>query len=233
MGFIKLDRELFESKLWLSEPFTHAQAWVDLIAMANYADKTKFYKGAFQKIKRGQIVTSQQTLADRWKWSRNKVSCFLRSLKDAEMVTTASTTRGTLLTIVNYAFYQDVGSTKSATKAQRKSNAGSAEEQPTDIQEEIKKIRSKEEREHAARAPVSPSLAEVISYQKETGIDVDAEDFWNFYEGSGWMRKGDPIRNWKAVFRSWEGKEKYTQASPAAVTAKTAIDAWLNGGSDL
>jgi len=138
MAFIKLDRDIFESKLWLEEPFTHAQAWVDLIAMANYADKTKFYKGSFQKIKRGQIITSQRTLAERWKWSKAKVATFIRTLVDAEMVTTDNTSRWTVLTIVNYAKYQDVKSTK-RPQTDPQSDHGKTTERPRKgLQEEYK-----------------------------------------------------------------------------------------------
>lgn len=214
-GYFKIERDFLSSPFWLSEVFTKPQAWIDLIGMANYTDKTKFYKGVFQKVKRGQIITSQQALANRWNWSRHRVSDFLRTLEAAEMVTTERTTYGTLLTVVNYGFYQDGGSAKGTTKGGRKDTAGTSDGHQTDIQEESKE-RKKERRERAASAAmVSPSLEEVISYQEESGIDVDPEAFWDYYEGNGWMRGDSPIRNWKAVMRGWVGKPVYRESRPA------------------
>ena len=225
MGYIMIDRDLLQSDFWLSEPFTVGQAWVDLIGMANYADKDKFYMGQYQRVERGQIATSMRALAERWSWSKGKTKRFLDNLVTAHMVTIKRTSKWTTITICNYNVYQDPANTKRTSKRPQNDRRRTADGPQTDTQEEINKEIREEEREHAARAPVSPSLEDVILYQKETGLSVDPEAFWNFYEGSGWMRKGDPIRNWKAVFRSWEGKEDY--GAQPAVTSKSVIDAWL------
>lgn len=208
-GFFKIERDFLTSAFWLSEPFTKPQAWVDLIGLANYAEKTKYYKSTFQKIKRGQIVTSQQALAERWKWSRHKVSAFLRTLERAEMVTVEGTTQGTLLTVVNYAIYQDAGSAKGTTKGRKKYGTGTEAGHRRDIQEEyIEEIKNQEERAAGAEL-ISPSLEDVIAYREEAGLTVDAQAFWDYYEGTGWMRSGQPIKDWKAVMRGWEGKPSY------------------------
>lgn len=111
-GFFKIDRRLLEEALWLSEPFTKAQAWVDLIGRASYADT--------EGCKRGQIITTERALADRWKWTRKKVQCFLRALEASEMVkidrlqgtrlgTSQGTSQGTRITLENYGKYQGQG----------------------------------------------------------------------------------------------------------------------------
>ena len=142
-GFFKIERDFLSSPFWLSEVFTKPQAWIDLIGMANYADKSKYYKGVFQDVKRGQIVTSQQALAERWKWSRHRGSNFLRTLEAAKMVTTKRTTHGTLITVVNYGLYQDAGTAKGATKGRQKDSVGKSDGHHRDTQEEIKKEKYK------------------------------------------------------------------------------------------
>lgn len=227
-GYFKIERDFLSSPFWLAEEFTKAQAWIDLIGMANFADKTKFYKGAFQKVKRGQIITSQQSLANRWKWSRHRVSDFLRTLEGAAMVTTERTTHGTLLTVVNYGFYQDGGSTKGRKTGQPKDASGTFDGHRRDIQEESKEIKNLRRERASDDAGVSPSLEEVISYQREAGIEVDPEAFWNYYEGNGWMRGSSPVRNWKAVMRGWVGKPVYKQEPKT--TESDAIKRWLENG---
>lgn len=138
MGFIKIDRELLQSDFWLREPFTYGQAWVDLIGLANWAEKDKFFRHQHQKVKRGQLVTSQQFLAERWKWSRNRVRTYLRNLERAGMVTTESTTNYTTVTIEKYALYQDKPPTKGQQNNQLKANAWPTDGQLTAIQEEYK-----------------------------------------------------------------------------------------------
>lgn len=203
MGFIKLDRELFESQLWLAEPFTKAQAWVDLIAMANYADKTKFYKGTFQKIKRGQIVTSQRTLAERWKWSKSKVANYIRALVQAEMLTTDNTTRWTVLTIVNYAKYQDSKTTKRPQTGPREDHEETTQKPRKGLQEEYKNER--------IPSVYIPSRADISAYVSEEGLRADPDAIFDYYESVGWEINGKPIKDWRAVCRRWKSYEKPKQ----------------------
>ena len=37
-SFFTIDRKLLEEELWLAEPFTKGQAWLDLIGRASYKD---------------------------------------------------------------------------------------------------------------------------------------------------------------------------------------------------
>lgn len=105
-GWVRIYRTLAEDDMWLSEPFTVGQAWVDLIIMANYADVDHFFKGKFQSIKRGQVAISVRFLAERWKWSKDRVARTLKMFEKAEMVSISATPTGTLLTIENYEKYQ-------------------------------------------------------------------------------------------------------------------------------
>ena len=115
-NFFKVYRTLLDSDLWLAEPFTRGQAWIDLIGLANYDRTETFYRGELQIIERGQIKTSCVWLANRWGHNRKWVNHFLKQLETLKMVTTKSTPNGTTITIENYALYQDVGTTKRTTE---------------------------------------------------------------------------------------------------------------------
>lgn len=56
-----------------------------------------------------------------------------------------------------------------------------------------------------------PTLAEVEDYASEIESPVDAERFHKYYSQRGWTKKGEPITDWKAVFRSWT---KYENPRP-------------------
>lgn len=53
-----------------------------------------------------------------------------------------------------------------------------------------------------------PSIQEIKDYCAERKNNVNAEQFFDFYEANGWVQgKGKPIKDWKACVRTWERKE--------------------------
>lgn len=108
-GWIKLHRKLQECWIWLEkDPFDKRSAWVDLLLTANHSDKKILFNGELITVKRGQILTSIRKLAERWKWSYDKTSRFLKLIESGGMLRKESDNCRTLLTIENYEVYQDV-----------------------------------------------------------------------------------------------------------------------------
>lgn len=106
-GWIRIHRQIQECGIWKDkEPFDRRSAWIDLILMANYEEKTMIIKGKPVIIQRGQRFTSTLHLAERWNWSVNRVRRFLELLESLQMVTTDRTTNGITVTIVKYNDYQ-------------------------------------------------------------------------------------------------------------------------------
>ncbi len=92
--------------MWLAEPFSKGQAWVDLLLMANHTE-TYFYKrGNKVIVERGEIGRSIIELAERWKWSRGKVKRFLNDLENEMQIIQQNNAVTTKITIVNYDAYQ-------------------------------------------------------------------------------------------------------------------------------
>lgn len=139
-GYFILNRSLFDSSLWLDEPFTRGQAWVDLINLANFERREVFFKGSYHIIEKGQMFYSYKFFINRWKWSRNRVLNFFRQLQALRMVSVEGTRYGTIITIENYTFYQSRGTTKGTRKGTAK---GEPKGEPKGIQhnkrEEINK----------------------------------------------------------------------------------------------
>lgn len=54
----------------------------------------------------------------------------------------------------------------------------------------------------------TPTLEEVKVYAKERNSVVNAERFFNYYCAINWTVRGEPITDWKALFRSWEQSER-------------------------
>lgn len=81
-GWISIYRQIIDNWLWKSnEPFDKRSAWIDLLLMVNHKTENIEFNGKIIAIERGQRITSIEKLADRWKWSRHKVSNFLIKLE--------------------------------------------------------------------------------------------------------------------------------------------------------
>lgn len=165
-GFIKLDRNIFDH--WIFQDAEKFRAFVDLIQLARWKDEKLLIGNDVVTVPRGSYYTSELKLAERWCWSRKKTREFLKLLENEKMIIKKGTTKGTMLTIENYRFYQDEGTTKSTTKEHQKNNEGyikgtSKEHQKNNegyTKEEIKEIKEVKEREEGEeKATVLPPLS--------------------------------------------------------------------------
>lgn len=116
-GYIKLWRRLRESDLWLSEPFTRGQAWVDLLMLANHKDGQIRKRGIPIDVHRGQIGWSEEALGARWHWSRGKVRRFMSELsqKTVQQIEQQKNNLTSLICIINWDQYQGDGTTNDTT----------------------------------------------------------------------------------------------------------------------
>lgn len=122
-GWISIHRKIQECFLWENdEPFDRRSAWIDLLLLVNHEDKKTIFNGNPVIVKRGQRITSVRKLSERWAWSTKKTLSFLKLLESENMIVKESDNKKTLLTIVNYEFYQDNGNAEE-TQRKRKRNA--------------------------------------------------------------------------------------------------------------
>lgn len=106
-GWIQLHRKLRDCWVW--ENPLYLKAWIDILYSANYADKKILFDGEVITVKRGQFITSLRKLAVSWDCNVKTVRRILGFMKEQEMVTVSTTGKGTLLTVINYDFYQFQG----------------------------------------------------------------------------------------------------------------------------
>lgn len=105
-GWVKLHRQITENELYFLEPFTKAQAWIDIFLHANHEDGSFQIRGNIVQIKRGQLGWSELTMAKRWTWSRDKVRRFLKYLETRQQIEQQKSPLTTLITVINYEQYQ-------------------------------------------------------------------------------------------------------------------------------
>lgn len=119
-GFIIVHRKITENWLWLSEPFTKSQAWIDLLLIANHDNNSFFIRGIKIDIKRGQIGWSEENIALRWKWSRNKLRTFLKLLENEQQIKQHRSNIINIIEITNYDNYQNLNNRKDSKKTTEK-----------------------------------------------------------------------------------------------------------------
>lgn len=175
-GFIKISRNILEWE-WYSDPCTKS-VFIHCILKANWRDKT--WKGV--KIKRGQFVTSLAALAEETGLSVKNVRTALDHLKATNELAIETSPKGRVITVKNYAKYQDVAN-KTASNRQTDGKATANNRQTGGKQVATTKKKKKdttylrEEREEGARAQFAPPG------QEGQGQKVYLDDYYRERDG--------------------------------------------------
>ena len=80
-------------------------------------------------------------------------------------------------------------------------------------QEEKEEEKEKEDKKREVKRFAPPTLEEVRAYCQERMNTVDPERFFNYYTSNGWKVGKNPMKDWKAAVRSWEGSNSVIQKS--------------------
>ena len=199
--WIKLHRSLNDNPLWLLEPFTKAQAWVDMCLNANWKDGVFSVRGNIVQVKRGQIGWSELTMMKRWQWSRNKVRHFLSYLERNGNIVQQKTHITSIVTICNYDAYQSQGTTESTAEG--------TTEGTTEGQQKVHDIRKKEGKEgkevkNKREAFQPPHKQEVADFFTADGFTVEeAGKFYYHYDANGWMAGRVKMKSWQSAAKKW------------------------------
>jgi len=126
-GYILQPRKIDESEIVNCPPHVR-EIWHYLLRKANHADK--IHKG--NTIKRGQLLTSYKQIINDLSWyvgyrkeSYKKHHCeiAMKVLTKEQMITTTKTTRGMILTVCNYDYYQNPNNYENDSDSYNKATA--------------------------------------------------------------------------------------------------------------
>lgn len=202
-GHIKLHRRMTKWR-WYRDGNT-MRLFLHLILTANWEDCD------FETITvhRGQRVASRRTLAEEIGMSEREVRTAINHLISTNEVTSVSTSKYTVFTVINYDAYQTA--TSKAT-----SDRPASDQQATSDRPQLKKDKKEKKDKNTFSPPSSSSLSctaaateeEVKAYAAEIGAGCDVSAFYRTMQEQGWQSGGKPVLNWKAIFRAWEAKDK-------------------------
>ena len=204
-GQICLNKRIRQHAIWEHEPYTYAQAWLDLLLLANDRDRTLFIRGERVEVKRGQLAWSLRKLEDEWKRSEKWIGRFLEFCQDETMITVKSDRRGTIITILNYDVYNTI---EEATDDGTEEGSDAGTEEATDDgteegQKGEKGIGSRKGEEPPPICSLIPTDSEVQEFcahfsEPTSGIEGIPEQWW-----TGWL--ASRLEDTRRIFpRDWK-----------------------------
>ena len=186
-GWIKIHRQILDWE-WYSDNNAF-RVFMHLILKANH--KEKRYKGI--ELNCGSVITSRDILSFETGLSVQQIRTALDKLKSTNEITIETSSKGTIIQVVNYAKYQLL--TNESTN-----------EQPTNNQQVTTNKNDKKERSIFK----TPSLDELNTFCLENNLDLNTSDFLNYYDSNGWMVGKNKMKDWKATVRRWsKPKQEY------------------------
>ena len=202
-GWFFAHRKMQFNELYLEKPFDRWHAWEHLLVNAEYEERYIQTKKGTVHLMPGQLLIGERDFAEEVGWTRKKVRHFLGTLEGTKMVTTERTAKGTIVTIVNWGFYQNKGTSEGTDEGTAKG---------TDEGTLYKKYKNYKKREEGGDIPhpqfSPPTLSEIKAECEANGYTaVNQQKFFSYYEGRNWRIGGEPI-NWKAMLQHWDAEDR-------------------------
>ncbi|WP_432717778.1 DnaD domain protein [Staphylococcus equorum] len=244
IGWIKVHRSLREHWLYEEErKFSCFEAWLDILLMVNHEDKKVLLGKELILVKRGQKIISIRKLCERWSWSNNKVKKYLKTLESDGMLIAKSDTKKTLLTVVNYEFYQSRDSENrrkcitNASQKHHRSDTDASQKHTNKNEKNVKNEKNEKKQPQLDMSNNNGSIGDDDTYSNPT--HVLAFEFFQ-QNGFGMLNPyiSGQINSWMAEFPS-DGDEILVKAMQEAVNNNVKrwnyvngiLKRWLNSGA--
>ena len=193
-GYIKLYRKLIQWG-WYQDNVVKS-LFLHCLLMASFKDFT--WMG--NSLKAGQFITSYKSLADELGFSVQQVRTAIKKLESTEEITSKSTNKFTVITVLNWENYQieDIVSNTVSNNP------------TTNEQQHRKNVKNYKNVKNSSNAQAhTPLLFEIQTFINENKLNVDADKFFLHYSKNNWTTKeGKPITDWQSLLLNWSSTEK-------------------------
>jgi hypothetical protein len=168
-GWVKLHRSILEWE-WYSDINTKV-LFLHLLLKSNHKDKK--FQG--MTVNRGQVVTGLSILSLETSLSVQRLRTSLSKLKSTNEITIETSTKGTVITIVNYDFYQ-ISDDDQQAQQQTSNKQSTSDQQTINKRSTTNKNEKKDKNERIKENSISDSVEETsTSPPKKTIEDRKAE----------------------------------------------------------
>ena len=190
-GWIKLHRALLDWE-WFSDANT-SHVLMYCLLKANHKDRK--YRDTL--VKRGTFLTGRELISRETGCSVREVRTALKRLESANVLTSKTSSQGTVIEVLNYDRYQSID---------QQNDQQATSERPANDQ---RATTNKNDKNDKNEKNIIPTLSEVEEYFTKTDkigsthITLEAENFINHYESLDWKKNGRKIKNWKLQASTW------------------------------
>ena len=80
---------------------------------------------------------------------------------------------------------------------------------------------------------VKPTVEEIAAYCKAKNYNVNAQQFFNYYESNGWKIGRNSMKSWQAAVQNWNIRDKTNNKAAGTMWANNSTDADTAGYDDL
>jgi len=205
-GYYIKARKIQES--WIMHQPPHVrEIWEMFIRRASHSN--------YKSLSRGQLLITYDQIRDELHWmvgyrkmrySKWNCESAMKQLRKATMITIKKTTRGMIVTVCNYDYYQN-------PKNYESHNCNSAnttrEPQGTDTIDKNGKNDNKNGNKKSVHVKLNPpTLEEIAQYIKQKKYDLDPKKFYDFFHPDWIDSQGSKVRSWKQKIITWSGTRK-------------------------
>ena len=197
-GWIKLHRQLLEWE-WYDDTNTKC-LFLHCLLRANHSDTE--WRG--HNIKRGQFLTSVDTLTRETGLSVSQIRTSLKKLISTNEIASKSQARSTVITVLEYDSHQD--NDKPVDKLMTMKSQADDNEIATDKNVIIKECKNDKK---ITRRFTPPTDIETVAYFVEKGsTNIEAEKFWLFYDSKNWFVGKTKMKKWQSAASGWITRNK-------------------------
>lgn len=72
---------------------------------------------------------------------------------------------------------------------------------------------------------IKPTVEEIAAYCKEKNYNVNAQQFFNYYESNGWKIGRNAMKSWQAAVQNWNTREKANNKAAGTMWENNSTDA--------
>ena len=80
---------------------------------------------------------------------------------------------------------------------------------------------------------VKPTVEEIAAFCKEKNYNINAQQFFNYYESNGWKIGRNAMKSWQAAVQNWNIRDKANNKAAGTMWANNSTDADTAGYDDL
>lgn len=214
-GWIKLHRQFLDWE-WYDDMNTKC-LYLHCLLRVNHSD-TK-WRGI--DVKKGQFITSLDSLSSETGLSVQNIRTSLNKLKSTGNLTSNQQAKARIITVLGWDSYQDTN--KEANKELTGNQQGVNRQLTPD-----KNVRTEECKndKKITRRFTPPLDIETVAYFESKGSTAqEAEKFWLFYDSKNWLVGKSKMKKWKSSASGWIARNK-TEVNKTDILAASSASNW-------